>query len=150
MFRPPHRHDDSSMAARSLACAAVLAVLVSGCASDADTVVGHYVEHIEARDNPPWRALIGDFAFDFDEHGTLTVGQIGGAQLVHARYRFDGDLLTIDESGGVSSCRESGLDLASAQYRVRHVSGGIALQVVRDECRGRREAIPLRPLRRVD
>jgi len=45
---------------------------------------------------------------------------------------------------------ESGLDLASALYRVRFTSEGLLLQVLRDECRGRREAMPLRPFRRVD
>jgi hypothetical protein len=113
------------------------------------SLTGRYVEHIEARDNPPWRALVGDFEFDFDAHGRLSVRQLGGVQMVHARYRFDGDLLTIDEYGGESSCRDSGLDLASALYRVQFVADGLRLQVVRDECRGRREAMPLRAMRRI-
>jgi len=129
---------------------ALAVLLLAGCARTPQGIAGSYIEHIDARDNPPWRDLIGDFQFDFGADGQLRVHQVGGTQVdAHARYRLDGDLLTIDESGGTSSCRESGVDLASALYRVRYVDDGIELQVLRDECRGRREAMPLRPLRRM-
>jgi len=124
-------------------------MLLIGC-SKPQEISGRYIEHIDARDNPPWRDLIGDFEFVFTHDGEMTVRQIGGWQGIRAHYRLQGDLLTISEYGGTSSCRESGLDLASALYRVRFTSEGLLLQVLRDECRGRREAMPLRPFRRVD
>ena len=130
-----------------------LATLVAGvlgaCSAAPDGIVGRYIEHIDARDNPPWRDLIGDFEFDFRAGGDLRVHQLDGTTDALARWRLDGDVLTISETGGPSSCRESGLDLASAQYRVHFIDGGVELQVLRDECRGRREAIPLKPLYRV-
>jgi hypothetical protein len=129
---------------------AIAALVLGGCAAPPQGIAGSYIEHIDARDNPPWRDLIGDFQFDFRANGELRVHQVGGTQVdALARYRLDGDLLTIVESGGTSSCRESGVDLASALYRVRFVNDGIDLQVLRDECRGRREAMPLRPLHRM-
>jgi hypothetical protein len=130
---------------------ALLTFVLAACqAPDSSSLAGRYIEHIEARDNPPWRDLIGDFEFDFRAGGELHVHQVGGSQVdAVARWRLNGDLLTISESGGATSCRESGLDLASALYRVTYIDGGIELRVLRDECRGRRDSIPLRPLRRV-
>lgn len=129
--------------------AALVAGVLAACSAAPDGIVGRYIEHIDARDNPPWRDLIGDFEFDFRAGGDLRVRQLDGTTDALARWRLDGDVLTISETGGPSSCRESGLDLASAQYRVHFIDGGVELQVLRDECRGRREAIPLKPLYRV-
>jgi hypothetical protein len=134
---------------RAIAVYALLIVLAA-CMQTPRSIVGRYIEHIDARDNPPWRDLIGDFQFDFNADGQMLVRQIGGWQGVKAHYRLDGDLLTISEYGGASSCRESGLDLASATYRVEFTNGGLRLHVLRDECRGRREAMPLQVFRRVD
>ena len=136
------------MRARTLPVA--LAGLVCACSPASTSLVGRYVEHIEARDNPPWRDLVGDFEFDFRAGGELHVHQLGDTKVdAVARWQLRGDVLTISESGGMSSCRESGLDLASAWYRVTFTGDGVELHVLRDECRGRREAIPLRPLRRI-
>ena len=138
------------MRAANAAALAIAALLLGGCAPSPQGITGRYIEHIDARDNPPWRDLIGDFEFDFRADGELRVRQVGGTQVdADARWRLDGNLLTISEYGGASACRQSGLDLASALYRVHIIDDGIELQVLRDECRGRREAIPLRPLRRV-
>ena len=138
------------MNAAHAAVLGIAVLMLGGCAPAPQGIAGRYIEHIDARDNPPWRDLIGDFEFDFRADGELRVHQVGGTQVdADARWRLDGDLLTISEYGGASSCRESGLDLASALYRVRIIDDGIELQVLRDECRGRREATPLRPLRRV-
>jgi hypothetical protein len=138
------------MLAANAAALAIAALLLGSCAPAPQGIAGRYIEHIDARDNPPWRDLIGDFEFDFRSDGELRVRQVGGTQVAaDARWRLDGDLLTISEYGGAGSCHASGLDLASALYRVHYVNDGIELQVLRDECRGRREAIPLRPLRRV-
>jgi len=129
---------------------ALLAIgLAAGCAGPSHEFAGRYIEHIDARDNPPWRDLIGDFEFDFRADGELHVRQTGGTTDAVAHWRLAGDVLTISEYGGASSCRESGLDLASALYRVHFFDDGVELRVLRDECRGRREAIPLKPLRRV-
>jgi len=153
MHGPAYRHDDTSVAARSLIllrlAAFALAIALGACTPTPRGIVGRYIEHIDARDNPPWRDLIGDFQFDFTSDGQMRVRQLGGWPEVKAHYRLDGDLLTINEYGGASSCRESGLDLASARYRVRFTAVGIDLRALRDECRGRREAMPLRPLQRV-
>lgn len=139
------------IAARSIVLGLGLGVALAGCTPSPHAIAGRYVEHIEARDNPPWRDLIGDFEFDFRDDGELHVHQVGGTQVdAIARWRLDGDVLTIAESGGQTSCRESGLDLASAAYRVHYLGDGIELRALRDECRGRREAIPLKPLRRID
>ena len=126
------------------------ACALAACSPATPDFAGRYLEHIDARDNPPWRDLIGDFEFDFRADGELHVHQVDGTRVdALARWRLDGDRLTISETGGASSCRESGLDLASALYRVEYLGDGIALHVLRDECRGRREAIPLQPLRRI-
>lgn len=126
-----------------------LLITLGACAQTPQDIVGRYIEHIDARDNPPWRDLIGDFEFVFTHDGEMTVRQIGGWQGIQAHFRLDGDRLMISEYAGVSSCRESGLDLASALYRVQFTGDGLQLQVLRDECRGRRESMPLRLLRRV-
>lgn len=129
---------------------AFLVAAVAGCAPPQQGLPGRYIEHIDARDNPPWRDLIGDFEFIFTHDGEMKVRQLGGWQGIQAHYRLQGNLLTISEYSGDSSCRESGLDLASALYRVQFTDDGLLLHVLRDECRGRREAMPLRPLRRID
>lgn len=73
--------------------------------------------------------------------------------MLAATFRHDGSRLAADPVRRATAgfaLFESGLDLASALYRVRFTSEGLLLQVLRDECRGRREAMPLRPFRRVD
>ena len=147
------RHDGSPLAQNPVTVCrfgwAFLVTALAGCTQTQQGLPGRYIEHIDARDNPPWRDLIGDFEFVVTADGVMTVRRLGDIQDVKAHYRLDGDLLTIDEIGGVSTCRDSGLDLASALYRVQYIEGGVRLHVLRDECRGRREAMPLRPLRRV-
>lgn len=136
------------MTARALILASV--TLLCGCVPTAQPqgIVGRFMEHIDAHDNPPWRDLIGDFDFDFRSDGKLHIHRRGG-WTVEATYKFDGDVLTINDYGGDSACRSSGLDLASGAYRVRFTNIGMELRALRDDCRGRRESMTLKPLVRL-
>jgi hypothetical protein len=131
--------------------ATLLLALLAGSsarASEPRSIVGLYALRIEARDDPPWRGMLGEWEMEFDADGFLHVRQIGG-MTVEARYRVDGHLLMINETGGTGTCRESGVDLASALYRIHLTDTILQLRAIRDECRGRRESLPIRPWRRV-
>lgn len=124
------------------------ALLLTGCAPQPDGIEGRYVQHIAARDAAPWREILGDFELDLRTDGRFFVRRIGQWE-VEGRYRVEGDLLLLDDYGGFGPCRESGVDLASGLYRFHRLAGGLSLEALRDECRGRREGLSLRPWMRV-
>lgn len=134
-------------AARTLALG-IAALMLCGCAPSPQGIEGRYLLRVEARDDPPWRGMLGNWIADFRADGRLDVRQVGGVS-VEARYRVRGDLLMIDDFHGDGACRENGADLASALYRIRFVDGNLIMQPLRDECRGRRESLPIRAWQRL-
>jgi len=129
----------------------IAAVALAGCghAEVPRGIVGRYAQgRVNARDNPVWRAIVGDWQHEFRSDGHLIVQQIGGMQ-INTRYRLDGDILTFDDLGGSGSCRPLGVDFGSARYRVHVLQDGVRYEALRDECPGRRTGMTLHPWLRI-
>jgi hypothetical protein len=126
-----------------------LIVLFAGCAKAAPpTLVGRYQQQtFTARDDPSWRGVVGDWTHEFRADGRLIVRHTGGMG-IEARWRLDGDVLTITDLSGSGSCRHFGSDSASARYRV-HLDGDLLrYEPLRDECTPRRSGMTIHPWRR--
>lgn len=132
----------------------IVIVMLLGCAPAApqQVIVGRYVRaRVNARDNPAWRGIVGDWDTEYRADGHLLVRGPNG-QRVDSRWHLDGDVLTIDDSNdnaGDMSCRLSGIDTASGRYRIRFVGDELHFRALRDECDGRRNVIETHPLRKV-
>jgi hypothetical protein len=129
--------------------------LLLACAACSGTtqpsIVGRYTMHVTARDNPAWRGMIGDWDFEFRANGRLVARQSGGMRMsIDMVYRFDADVLTINDLAGNGSCRHFGVDMASAAYRVRFLESGFEARPLRDECTPRVYGMTLHDFMRVD
>ena len=132
--------------------AAVAIAALTACApapTPSHALVGRYVQaHVAARDAPAWRAIVGDWTHEYRADGHLIVQEIGGLQ-IDTLYRFDGDILTLNDLGGSGSCRHLGTDVGSARYRVHFLDNGIRYEALRDECGGRRTGMTIHPWLRI-
>jgi len=130
----------------------LLAFTMAACSDSEPTprsIVGRYAQvRINARDNPAWRAIVGDWQHEYRSDGHLIVREIGG-MTIDSLYRLDDDVLTLNDVSGSGSCRLLGVDVGSARYRVHFFDGGIRFEVVRDECMGRRTGMTIHPWLRV-
>jgi hypothetical protein len=123
------------------AAAMLLTILAFGACSrapDRQDIVGHYATRFTARDDVPWRGIVGDWEAEYRADRHLIVHH--GSFNVEALYRLDGDILTITDLNGSASCRQDGVDIASARYRVHFIETGLGMRIepLRDECDGRR------------
>ena len=113
------------------------------------SIVGHYVRlRVNARDDPDWSGIVGDWSAEYRNDGHLIVHGANGLT-VDSRYRLEGDVLTLTDIDGSGSCRLDGVDDASGRYRIRFVGDELHFSVLRDECGGRRSVITSHPLRRL-
>jgi hypothetical protein len=128
---------------------ALLVCLCGACAPAPPSIVGSYArDRVNARDDPDWRGLVGEWRAEYRSDGHLIVHGANGLD-VDSRYRLDGDVLTLTDLGGSASCRDEGVDYASGRYRIRLSGDQLRFEVLRDECTGRRSVITSHPLRRL-
>ena len=113
------------------------------------TLIGRFAQaHVAARDEPAWRAIVGDWTHEYRPDGHLIVQETGGLR-IDTLYRLDGDILTLNDLSGSGSCRHQGIDVGSARYRIRFFDRGIRYEALRDECSGRRTGMTIHPWLRV-
>ena len=115
---------------RAIAMLMVLTLAVVGCGSDAPTIIGEWNDR-------------NDFLWEFDSEGEFAVQ---GGSVEVGTYRFDGDILELDDAEDSSFCAG-----VHAEYEVTFLDGGdlMELELIDDPCEIRRDA-DFGPLRRQD
>jgi len=131
----------------------LLALVGTACSTtappDATALVGRYMRaRINARDDPDWRGIVGDWQAEYRGDGHLIVRGAHGLD-VDSLWSLAGDVLTLTDMAGSGACRLDGVDAASGRYRIRFIGDELHFVVLRDECAGRRSVLLTHPLRRI-
>jgi hypothetical protein len=138
----------SSFVLRSTACVTALLIaagLGTACSRAPATpgLAGCYGAELTARDGRSSVKNAGVWKICFDADGRYHAENRPG-QEVDGRWSMHADEVLLVDTGGSFSCRSKGVDTSSARYRVHRSASALQLELLRDECNARRDALNLR------